>query len=258
MIPSNLIMIRQLLRRGYNVSNVIKEKCKLLRLAYVADLYEKIPFESPEQYLKELLQKEIELREVAKGERLIKKAKFMNEKELGDYQWGEHIHFPPNLDQESLESLSFIKQKENLILTGAPGTGKSHLSIALGRKACRNGLEVRFYRVADLIELLEKSWSEGRFQIIRNRFSKVDLIILDEMGYVPFSKAGAELLFQLISDWYEQKSLIITSNLEFSQWHKVFVDARLTAALVDRVIHHAHILSFTGDSYRVKYALSNR
>ncbi len=78
------------------------------------------------------------------------------------------------------------------------------------------------------------------------------------MGYVPFSKAGAELLFQLISDWYEQKSLIMTSNLEFSQWHKVFVDARLTAALVDRVIHHAHILSFTGDSYRVKYALSNR
>lgn len=258
MIPSNLTMIRQLLRREYKVSNMIKEKCKLLRLAYVADLYEKIPFENPEQYLMDLLQKEIELREFAKGERLIKKAKFMYEKELDDYQWGEHIYFPPNLDQESLESLSFIKQKENLILTGAPGTGKSHLSIALGRKACRNGFEVRFYRVADLIELLEKSWSEGRFQILRNRFSKVDLIILDEMGYVPFSKTGAELLFQLISDWYEQKSLIITSNLEFSQWHKVFVDARLTAALVDRVIHHAHILSFTGDSYRVKYALSNR
>ncbi|MDC1541966.1 ATP-binding protein, partial [Candidatus Pseudothioglobus singularis] len=88
--------------------------------------------------------------------------------------------------------------------------------------------------------------------------NKVDMIILDEMGYVPFSKDGAELLFQLISDWYEQKSLVITSNLEFSQWNKIFVDARLTAALVDRVIHHAHILSFTGDSYRVKHALSNR
>lgn len=240
------------------MSDVIRETCKLLRLAYVADLYEKVPFDNPEQYLADLLKQEIELREIAKGERLIKKAKFMNEKELNDYQWSDHIYFPQNLDREGLESLSFIKRKENVILTGAPGTGKSHLATALGRKACRNGYEVRFYRVADLIELLERSWTEGRFQLLRNRFNKVDMIILDEMGYVPFSKDGAELLFQLISDWYEQKSLIITSNLEFSQWNKIFVDARLTAALVDRVIHHAHILSFTGDSYRVKNALSNR
>ncbi|MBA4535915.1 ATP-binding protein [Bacillus aquiflavi] len=240
------------------MSDLIKERCKMLRLAYVSDLYQKIPFESPKQYLMELLQQEIDLRELAEGERLIKKAKFMNEKEFNEYQWGEHIHFPPNINRESLESLSFIKRKENVILTGAPGTGKSHLATALGRKACRSGYEVRFYRVADLIELLEKSWAEGRFQLFRNKFTKVDMIILDEMGYAPFSKDGAELLFQLISDWYEQKSLVITSNLEFSQWNKVFVDARLTAALVDRVIHHAHILSFTGDSYRVKHALSNR
>ena len=240
------------------MSELIRKRCKLLRLAYVADLYEKIPFEHPEQFLTDLFQQELELREIAKGERLIKKAKFMNEKELTDYKWGDHIHFPPNLDQESLESLSFIKRKENVILTGSPGTGKSHLVTALGRKACRNGYEVRFYRVADLIDVLEKSWTEGRFQQLRNKFKGVDMIILDEMGYVPFSKEGAELLFQLISDWYEQKSLLITSNLEFSQWNKVFIDARLTAALVDRVIHHAHILSFTGDSYRVKHALSNR
>lgn len=240
------------------MSDVIRETCKLLRLAYVADLYEKVPFDNSEQYLADLLKQEIELREIAKGERLIKKAKFMNEKELNDYQWSDHIHFPQNRDREGLESLSFIKRKENVILTGAPGTGKSHLATALGRKASRNGYEVRFYRVVDLIELLERSWTEGRFQLLRNRFNKVDMIILDEMGYVPFSKDGGELLFQLISDWYEQKSLIITSNLEFSQWNKIFVDARLTAALVDRVIHHAHILSFTGDSYRVKNSLSNR
>ncbi len=135
--------------------------------------------------------------------------------------------------------------------------GKSHLVTALGRKACRSGYEIRFYRVADLVELLEKSWREGRFQALRNRFNKVEMIILDEMGYVPFSKEGAELLFQLISDWYERSSLVITSNLEFSQWNRIFTDARLTAALVDRVIHHAHILSFTGDSYRVTHALSN-
>ncbi|KIO65479.1 hypothetical protein B4064_2584 [Caldibacillus thermoamylovorans] len=92
------------------MSDLIRERCRTLRLAYITDLYEKIPFEDPEQYLAELLQKEIELRETAKGERLIKKAKFMNEKELSDYQWGDHIHFPPNLDRESLESLSFIRR----------------------------------------------------------------------------------------------------------------------------------------------------
>lgn len=235
----------------------IKDKCKSLRLAYVADIYEKIPFENPEQYLTSLLQQELELREEAKGKRLIKKAKFMNEKELQEYQWSDHIRLPPQINRESLEALSFIDRKENLVLTGAPGTGKSHLVTALGRKACRSGHEVRFFRVADLVELLERSWRDGRFQSLRKKFDKVDMIILDEMGYVPFSNAGAELLFQLISDWYERRSLVITSNLEFSQWNRIFVDARLTAALVDRVIHHAHILSFTGDSYRVKNALSN-
>jgi len=139
------------------MADVIREKCKLLRLAYVADLCEKIPFENPEQYLLAILQQEIELRETAKGERFIKKAKFMNEKELVDYRWGDHIHFPSNLDRDGLESLTFIERQENVILSGAPGTGKSHLATALGRKACRNGYEVRFYRVADLVELLEKS-----------------------------------------------------------------------------------------------------
>ena len=138
--------------------------------------------------------------------------------------------------------MSFIRRKENIILTGAPGTGKTHLATAIGYEACKKGLEVRFYRVSDLAEALEKAWQEGKLTQFRSRFKSVDLIILDEMGY----------------DWYEQKSLIITSNLEFSQWNRVFSDPRLTAALVDRVIHHAHILNFTGDSFRVTNALSRQ
>src|SRR5690625_619495 len=106
-------------RRKCRMINPIKEKCKSLRLAYIADIYEKVPFENPEQYLTTLLQQELELREVAKGERLIKKAKFMNEKELKNYQWSDQIRFPSQLDRDALESLYFIDRKENLILTGA-------------------------------------------------------------------------------------------------------------------------------------------
>lgn len=236
----------------------LKSICKTLRLAHVSDVYSDIPYENPVQFLEDLFQKELQLREEAKAERLIKKAKFLQKKSLSSFQWNGQIHFPSQIDSEELCTLNFIGRKENLILTGAPGTGKSHLSTGIGYEACKQGLEVRFYRVADLAEVLEKAWREGKFSQFRSRFKNVDLIILDEMGYVPFNKEGAELLFQLISDWYEQKSLIITSNLEFSQWNRVFSDSRLTAALVDRVIHHAHILNFTGDSFRVTNALSRQ
>jgi|SRR5699024_2028111 len=234
----------------------LKEMCKSLRLAHVADVYETIPFENPTQFLESLLSKELKLRESAKVERLIKKARFLQEKSLATFQWHDQIHFPPQLDAEELKRLNFIQSGENLILTGSPGTGKTHLGIAVGYEACRKGMEVKFYRVSDLVADLERAWKDDKLVKFKNKFKNTDLIILDEMGYVPFSTEGAELFFQLISDWYEQKSLIITSNLEFSQWNRIFADPRLTAALVDRVIHHAHILNFTGDSFRITHALS--
>lgn len=240
------------------MNDKIKSMCKSLRLAYVAEIYNTITFDNKEQFLNELFKMELTLREKAKAKRLLKRARFISNKTLTMYQWGNNIHFPAQINKDELIKLGFIKRRENVILTGAPGTGKSHLSEGLGRKACEKGYEVRFYRVSDLVDELEKSWRDGKFQQFRNKFKKVDLIILDEMGYTPFGKEGAELLFQLITDWYEQKSLIITSNLEFSQWNRIFTDPRLTAALVDRVIHHAHILSFTGDSYRVTNALSRQ
>lgn len=126
----------------------------------------------------------------------------------------------------------------------------------MGQLATQSGINTQFWRVSELVGELERQWKNNTLEIFKRRFDKVKLIILDEMGYVPFTKEGAELLFQLISDWYETKSVIITSNLEFSQWNKVFIDPRLTAALVDRLIHHAHILSFTGESFRLKNALS--
>ncbi|WP_096551789.1 IS21-like element helper ATPase IstB [Ureibacillus thermosphaericus] len=236
----------------------IKELCKSLRLAYVADVYHQISFETSEQFLYQLLQEEIKLREIARTTRLIKKARFLDKKSLQDYEWTEQIRFPPHLTKEDLCSLNFIENRENVVLVGSPGTGKTHLATGLGRKACELGYEVRFYRVAHLVEELEQALRTNRLVSFRKRLEKVDLVILDEMGYLPFSKEGAELLFQIISEFYEQKSVIITSNLEFSQWNRIFIDSRLTAALVDRLIHHAHIISFHGESYRLSHALSKR
>lgn len=236
----------------------IRELCKTLRLAYVADVFEKISFENPEQFLYGVLEEELKLRENAKIARLIKKARFLDKKSLDTYEWTEQIRFPPHLTKEELCTLNFIENRQNVVLVGSPGTGKTHLAAGLGRKACEQGYEVRFFRIAHLVEELEQALHNNRLSAFRKRMEKVDLVILDEMGYLPFSKEGAELLFQIISEFYEQKSVIITSNLEFSQWNKIFTDSRLTAALVDRLIHHAHIISFHGESYRLSHALSKR
>lgn len=240
------------------MSEELRTKCKSLRLAYVSEIYKNITFTDPEQFLNDLFNEEFRLRDQAKSHRLMKKAKFLDRKNLLTYEWTEQVRFPPYLTKDTLCSLDFIENKQNIVLVGSPGTGKTHLATGLGRKACEMGYEVRFYRVAHLVEELENALKMNRLTAFRKKLEKIDLIVLDEMGYLPFSKEGSELLFQIISEFYEQKSLIITSNLEFSQWNRIFTDSRLTAALVDRLIHHAHIISFHGTSYRLTNALSKR
>ncbi len=235
----------------------IKRLCKLLRLGYVADLYEEVSVEDQGQFLYEVLKKEVEARQQSKVTKMMKKAKFREMKWLRDYRWTDQVHLPSSTTKEAICDLQFLERKQNLLLLGASGTGKTHLATALGMKACEVGGDVRFYRVADLVVQLEEALERGTLQRMKRSIESCDLLILDELGYVPFQKEGAELLFHIIAECYEQRSVIVTSNLEFGQWNRVFGDNRLTAALVDRLVHHAHILAFTGESYRLKNALSN-
>ncbi|EOV9528162.1 IS21-like element helper ATPase IstB [Bacillus cytotoxicus] len=238
------------------MNQTLKDTCKLLRLGYLVELYDEMDFETKEQFLQEVLMKELKARQEAKMTRAIKKAKFRELKWLKDYEWTGSVHFPKSTTREMICDLKFISQRQNLLCIGSSGTGKNHLATALGVKACSEGYEVRFFRVADLVSELENGFEKGTLQKIKRSIETCDVLILDELGYVPFQKDGSELLFHIIADCYEQKSVIVTSNLEFRQCNKVFGDNKLTAALVDRLVHHAHILAFTGESYRLKNAFS--
>lgn len=229
--------------------------CKDLHLGYVMEAYEAIPFTDQSEYLIGVLQAELQGRELSRIRRFLKKARFPQMKTLEDYDF-DAITFPANCNVELLTDLEFLERRENVMMLGKVGTGKTHLATALGVEACRRGFEVRFFRVHDLVAILQDKYQTGTLNRFQRELQKADLLILDEMGFVPFHKDGAELLFNVVSDCYEQRSVIVTSNLEFGQWNTILGDTRLTAALVDRLVHHAHVLAFTGESYRLRNALS--
>ncbi|WP_026961072.1 IS21-like element helper ATPase IstB [Alicyclobacillus herbarius] len=237
------------------MKQALADACKSLHLGYVMEAYEDIPFNDRTEYLLRVLEAELRGRELSRIRRLLKKARFPQVKTLEGYDF-RAVTFPPHCSKELLTDLAFLERKENVLMLGKVGTGKTHLAIALGMEACRRGHEVRFFRVHDLVATLQDKYQAGTLRRFLSELQKAELLILDEMGFVPFHKDGAELLFHVISDCYEQRSVIVTSNLEFGQWNTVFGDARLTAALVDRLVHHAHVLAFTGDSYRLQHALS--
>lgn len=157
---------------------------------------------------------------------------------------------------EELEQLEFIKQGRNIIFAGNPGTGKTHISIALGIKACLENYKVLFTTVPRLITQIKESRSEKRLRQLENRFEKYDLVICDEFGYISFDKAGAELLFSHLSLRAGLKSTIITTNLSFDRWNEIFGDTILTAAMVDRLTHKAYIVNMNGKSYRTKETIA--
>ena len=153
-----------------------------------------------------------------------------------------------------LARCDYVDRRENIITLGPSGTGKTHIALGLGLAACQRGLKVRFTTAAALVHDLIEAQDERRLQRLQKQLTSQNLLIIDELGFVPLSKSGAELLFEVISQCYERGSIIITSNLPFDEWTEVFGSERLTGALLDRLTHHVHILEMNGESYRLKHS----
>lgn len=207
-----------------------------------------------EYFLLSMMKNEYESRKLNQQKRRIKAARFPYQKSLDEFDTSRLKAVNPNTVYE-LASCEFIDQKENIIMIGNPGTGKTHLSIAIGLKACYKGYRVLFSTAANLAISLVEAESNHRLSKMLTQLSKVDLLILDELSYLSFNKYQSELLFQVISDRSERGSIIMSTNLEFSKWDEFFPDTMMTAALIDRITFRSSILNMNGESYRFNEAL---
>lgn len=213
--------------------------------------------ESYEEFLLSLTEMEIEERSEKRQVRRLQEAKFPLMKPLETFQ----MESAPNLDKRELGELSnsdYIREKKNVIFLGRSGTGKTHLAIGLGIKACKKNYRVRFITGYGLVNELTEARKESELSKLVQKYSKYDLLILDELGYIPFSKEGSELLFQVLAERHERGSVIITTNLGFGEWTELFRDQTMTAALLDRLTHKAHIITCNWESYRLKEALKEK
>ena len=228
--------------------------CSRLRLRRLTDHLDEVRATEPEAFLLELLESEVAHRDGTRIDRAIKMAGFYTPKYLSDFIFDE-VTLPAAVTPSSLERLTFVDDRHNMILYGNVGTGKTHLATALGIAACKKGYKVQFWRTAAMVNHLIRIYDGGDLQPFLKQLEKLDLLILDEWGYVPVHRDGAQLLFQVISACYEKRSLILTTNLEFSKWVNIFFDEAMTTAIIDRLVHHSHLLIFDGESHRVKTSL---
>lgn len=239
---------------------LIEAHLKRLKLPTIRKLYKALAREAGEHnktyedYLLALLEQEVIQRDDTQMQARLKAAGFPVLKTLDSYDFAAI----PSLNKQKVLALSqadFVRLRENVLFIGNSGTGKTHLATALGVAACRRGYRVRFWKVSEFVQELLEAQHEHRLSRLEKQWLRLDLVILDELGYVSLSRTGAELLFQFCAAKYEQGSTVITSNLEFAEWAQVFGDEKMTAALLDRLTHRAHILPVNGESYRFRESL---
>ena len=236
---------------------------KQLKLPTVLREYDKVARECARdgvdhpRYLLRLLELELIDRERRVVERRIRQARFPTPKSLDTFDFTTIPSLNKMLVLE-LARCEYILRRENIIALGNSGTGKTHVALALGLAACQKGFTVAFMTAASLVHQLMEARDEKRLLKLQRELQAVKLLIIDELGYVPLSSTGAELLFEVFSQRYERGSTIVTSNLPFEEWTSVFGSERLTGALLDRLTHHVHILSLNGDSYRLEQSTRRR
>lgn len=236
---------------------LLKHNLKTLRLPTMLAEYAQLSREAAdqdehyEQYLLRLTELEVAARSANALAARIKNAGFPVLKDLDTYDFA----MMPSLSKQKILELTrgqWIAEKSNACFIGNAGTGKTHLSVALGQAGCRSGKRVRFFTAAGLVNQLEEAQKQYRLERLMSALEKLDLLIVDELGYLSFSRGGAELLFQVFADRYERGSILITSNLPFSEWGQIFQGERMTAALLDRFTHRCHIFEMNGESYRFR------
>lgn len=184
----------------------------------------------------------------------VKKSGLNPKRSFDTYEFGR-FEWPARLSKDDFMRLDFVRRAENVIMYGAPGTGKSHLANAAGLEACRQHLNVLYENTSAFVGRLSDAYQSRKHNDLLKRLNRLDLLILDEFGYVPVDPIGAQLLFRVIGDFYETHSVIITTNLGFTEWNQIFIDPKLTEAIVDRMVHHSHLIPFNGESYRVQHSL---
>jgi DNA replication protein DnaC len=239
---------------------LIKTNLKQLRLPAMHAEFEKLAGEaansneSYEQFLLRLTELEVAARSANVLKARIKAAGFPVYKDFDTFDFTA----APALNKPKILELSrgeWLTERYNCCLIGNSGTGKTHVATALGLAACRQGRRVRFYTAAALVNRLEQAQKQYRLDRFLSQLDKTDLLICDELGYLSFSRPGAELLFQVFADRYERRSLLLTSNLPFSEWAQIFQGERMTAALLDRLTHRCHIFEMNGESYRFRESM---